>query len=228
LRINLNKLSVGINNVGLSTTDIELDYRPRPTNEQSSRPSISMQGNTAPPLGRSWADAVAYTPTTRGAYGGGGATTDADNETDNQDRLQDQERYQLFNGKRRKLRSPGQDLRPMILSTTRAKLPVKPKPKTVVGSNDSCTLKAARELKNNRIFAVSNLNKDTTCEQLLKFLKDSGIKVNTVFEAKTKFENSSSFRVNIEASDAEKINSKNLWGSHILIRDWVFKAQPKD
>ena len=73
-----------------------------------------------------------------------------------------------------------------------------PKPKTIIGTNAECPLKAARELKKNRIFYVSNLSKNTDSESLVKWLTDCNIKVNNIFAAKTKFTDSSAFRVNVD------------------------------
>ena len=218
-------------------TSLATDYRHIDT------ASTSLQGKTAPRSGRTWAD-VASTPTISGAYGGavgaygggsrdhgggarlyreGAATTDTDgHETDSHGGA--------GYSKKRKLRSPTSGDRHQLRSPDIRNHPanLKPKPKTVIGSNASCSLKAARELKKNRIFAVSNCSVDTTCEILTLWLTESGIRTNNVFLAKTKFENSNAFRVNIDASDADKFTCKDLWGPHIIVRDWVFKAQRSD
>ena len=199
----------------ISNTDNSTEYRPT----EGYSTSTSLPGSQT---GSTWADVV-HTPTLTGAYGGRAETTDVD--TDVQEN--DTERYQLVGGKRRKLRSPGQDLRP-LLKTTTSQPPAKPKPKTVIGSNAVCTLKAARELKKNRIFAVSNISTDITCDMVMQWLTESDIRVNNVFLGKSRFENTNLFRVNIDANDAEKFHSSNVWGPHIIVRDWVFKAQSKD
>jgi len=94
----------------------------------------------------------------------------------------------------------------------------------IIGSNAACALRAAKELRKNRIFCVSNLSTDTSIDQILKYLTDNSIKVNSVFPAKTKFANSNGFRVNIDASDVDKFTSKDLWTSYIVVREWVFKG----
>ena len=66
-----------------------------------------------------------------------------------------------------------------------------------------------------------------TCEQLTEYLNGANILVNNVFVAKSKFENSKSFRVNINESDVSRFTSSELWAPNIIIRDWVFKGPPK-
>jgi hypothetical protein len=97
------------------------------------------------------------------------------------------------------------------------------KPKTVVGSSTTCSLKAAKELFKKRIFCVSNLSASTTTEEIKSYIESCNIKVFNVFVAKTKFEDSSAFRVSIDASDTEKFVANDIWASHIIIREWVFK-----
>ena len=70
----------------------------------------------------------------------------------------------------------------------------KPKPKTVIGSNASCSLKAAKELLNKRVFCISNVSDKTTCQELQDYIESCGVKVLSIFEAKTKFKDSHSFR----------------------------------
>ena len=168
--LKLNKLTA------INTTDRPIGLATDHSHIDGYSASTSLQRNTVPRPSRSWADVTANTPTmtgvpgrAAGAYGGGArpyggrargngggkeaygreagvsgggvATTDID--TDGQE--SDMQGYQLINGKKRRLRSPGQDPRSLLNSATHQQ-PAKPKPKTVIGSNTACTLKAAREL----------------------------------------------------------------------------------
>ena len=97
------------------------------------------------------------------------------------------------------------------------------RPKTVIGSSTTCTLKAAKELHKKRIFCVSNLSEATSSDEIKGYIESCNIKVFSVFQAKTKYADSTAFRVCIDASDVEKFASNDLWASHIIIREWVFK-----
>lgn len=99
--------------------------------------------------------------------------------------------------------------------------------KVTIGSNTTCALKAAKDLKKNRVFCVSNVSSNTSDSELKSWLESCNIRVNNIFSAKTKFTNTASFRVNINADDAEKFMADSTWGSSIIIRDWVFKQATK-
>jgi hypothetical protein len=102
------------------------------------------------------------------------------------------------------------------------------KPKTVVGSSTTCSIKAAKELSKKRFFCVSNVSAETTCDQIKSWIESLNIKVHSVFVAKTRYEDSTSFRVGIDASDVDKFVSNDTWASHIIIRDWVFKNATRE
>jgi hypothetical protein len=96
---------------------------------------------------------------------------------------------------------------------------------TVIGSNTSCTLKAAKELKKKKIYCISNVAMDTSCDELKNWIESCNISVLSIFEAKTKFKDSLSIRVCIDAVDAVKFESDDIWASNVIVRDWVFKAK---
>lgn len=165
--------------------------------------------------GRSWAELV---ETPRHSYQSGGERTSVTAEMDTDG--MDSEGYQRVLGKKRK-RSPTVAAKPKDNLSVKAKI----KPKTIVGSNTQCAIKAAREIRKSKIFYVSNIDKETGCEEFESWLKNCNIKVHNVFAAKTRFENSNAFRVNIDADDVNKFISE--CGPHLIIREWVFKPQPK-
>ena len=99
------------------------------------------------------------------------------------------------------------------------------KPKTVIGSNVSATLKAAKELLNKKVFCVSNISVDTSCDDIKSIVESFGIKVFSVYVVNTKFENSASFRVCIDAAHIDKFVDQGNWGEHIVVREWVFKPK---
>jgi len=100
----------------------------------------------------------------------------------------------------------------------------KPSRVKILGKSNTCTLKAAKSLTKNRIFCVSNIAPNTTCDDLTNWIISCGIKVNNVFVAKTKFKDTIAFRINIDANDSDKFLSEDTWSSDIIIRDWVFKS----
>lgn len=103
--------------------------------------------------------------------------------------------------------------------------PIKTKPKTVIGSNNNCSLKAAKELKKKKVFCVSNLAQDTSCDLLKSWIESCDIPVITINPAKTKFKDSASFCVCVAEADAIKFISDNTWGSDVIVREWVFKPK---
>ena len=69
--------------------------------------------------------------------------------------------------------------------------------------------------------------KKTDCSELKNYIETFKITVLSIFEAKTKFKDSKSFRVCIEACDIDKFIADDIWASHIIVRDWVFKGNVK-
>lgn len=169
--------------------------------------------NNGSTVSGSWADRTATPLTVRRnpALGNGSVDTDTD---DNHGMGSDG--FTVVKSKKRRI---GSDQNSKSASRS---APVQ----RVIGSNvTTCTLKAAKELKKSKIFCVSNLSKDTTCADLLQWLNDCNIKINNIFEAKTKYANSTSFRVNIDAMDENKFTANDIWASHIIVREWVFKSK---
>lgn len=104
------------------------------------------------------------------------------------------------------------------------------KPKVVKGTNTNCTLKVARDVKDKpivkkRVFFVSNVSNDTTCEELENWVRSLNINVINVFKARSKFKDNGAFRVCIDAKDADIFTDDKSWGSGVLVRDWVFKGK---
>ena len=94
----------------------------------------------------------------------------------------------------------------------------------MIGSNASCSLKAAKELLNKRVFCISNVSDKTTFQELQDYIESCGVKVLSIFEAKTKFKDSHSFRVCINSVNTEKFIADSVWGSDIIVWEWVFKG----
>lgn len=164
--------------------------------------------------GKSWADVTATPPTATRNTSSGRDTTYADTDTDDNGREAGMVRLGLH---KRPRSSPGQQQPPKR----------QPVVKKIIGSNTStCTLKAAKEFKKNKIFCVSNLSTEVTCEQLLQWLNSCNIKVHNIFTAKTKYAESNAFRVNIDTDDVEKFMTNDVWAPNIVIREWVFKPKP--
>jgi hypothetical protein len=60
---------------------------------------------------------------------------------------------------------------------------------------------------------------------LQDWIESCEIKVLSIYDAKTKYKDSSSFRVCIADSDSVKFTSDNMWASNVIIREWVFKPK---
>ena len=99
------------------------------------------------------------------------------------------------------------------------------RPLTVRGTNDSCTLKAAKEIYKKKVFCVSNLSCETSCDTLKEYLTTLNVRVFSVFEAKSKYSESAAFRVCVDATDVQKFADAGNWGSHVIIREWVHKPR---
>ena len=151
------------------------------------------------------------------------AGTDTDTDYLNDDNMEGDDGFTVVQEKkRRRVRSPN-NVNLNISSSQNARPSTKPKPRTIVGNNSSCLLKAAKILTKNRIFCVSNVAAETSCDDLKTWIESCNIKVNNIYTAKTKYEGSTSFRVNINAADVEKFVSDEIWASHMIVREWVFK-----
>jgi hypothetical protein len=188
---------------------------PRQVSATSRQP---VQAGVKPPV-RTWAELV---EPASGYRNGERASVTTGIDTDGNDSDMG---YQLVSHGKRRRHSPTSNS-PLVNPATIANpTKSKSKPKTLIGSNSQCTIKAARELRKNKIFYVCNVAKETDSEALKNWLTSCCIKVNNVFVAKTKFEDSNAFRVNIDADHADKFIAE--CGPHLIIREWVFKAQPK-
>jgi len=207
------------------------DYRP-PTEfrPQSHRNSPLPPGRILP-VGTSWADLTALPGSKRGAATDVGKDSNvmllSETDTDNDVQPEGADGFIEVLGKNAAKK------RRFISPVAQNAVSIKPKSafrtKPIFGKNDfDCKLKAAKILKKNRIFCVSNLSPDTTCEDLKSWVESCDIVVNSVFEVKTKFTGTLSFRVNIDANDSAKFMSDDIWSNSIIIRDWVFKPKPTE
>ena len=145
-----------------------------------------------------------------------------DTDTDNQMDSNTADFTVVGNKKRRRVNSPmltQSRVRRITLDTVKAR--------KIVGSSNTCTLKAAKELTKKRFFCVSNMSTGTSSEELKSWIESCNITVNSIFSAKTKFTDTTSFRVRINAGDADKFMEDSIWGPGIIIRDWVFKEKQR-
>jgi len=186
---------------------------PRPSTGSVSAPPPTFVPS-APLQGKSWAD--------RAAALNFNYTDDTDTDTMDCTSANDGFQTVIFK-KRRRMGSPNDTSRPGQIPPIDSSVK-KPKPKTVIGSNASCSLKAAKELLNKRVFCISNVSDKTTCQELQDYIESCGVKVLSIFEAKTKFKDSHSFRVCINSVNTEKFIADSIWGSDIIVREWVFKG----
>ena len=183
-----------INSKILDTTD---------TNREMNQKNVGRSATS----GRSWAEAAQFRSD---AIDDTMQATASD--TDDYPSAPDKDFTVKVNKKRRFVQSP---------QSKPAAQPVKPK--TIIGSNAGSSLKAAKEQRKKRIFCVSNVCSKTTSEELKNMLTENNIRVNNIFTAKSKSEDSVSFRVNIDADDISKFVDEALWPSYIIVREWVFR-----
>jgi hypothetical protein len=95
----------------------------------------------------------------------------------------------------------------------------------LIGTSDNPSLlKAAKPLDKKAVYCVQNLDPSTTAEDLIKFASTLDVRILTCFETKTRFTDTKSFRVCINADDCELFLDPTKWSSHIVLRQWTFKA----
>jgi hypothetical protein len=180
------------------------------------RPAASSSALGLP--SRLWSEAV-KSPTTAGACSNFTQPSDHVMDTDTDDGGLHSDGFKLVDNKKRR-RVASKDSR---LAQTEDHSQPRPKPKTVIGRNATASLKAAKELHKKRIFCVSNVSDNTTCDELKATIEQNSIKVFNVFAAKTRFKDSLAFRVSIDVDDVDKFTDESIWAADIIIREWVFK-----
>lgn len=95
--------------------------------------------------------------------------------------------------------------------------------KTVIGQNlNSTKLKAVNPLS--WIF-VSQLEPDTTVEDVKSYLNDYDIRVMQCFKLKTFSNNITAFKVGVNQSDEDKMFSGDMWPVKTIIRPYTPKEQ---
>lgn len=100
----------------------------------------------------------------------------------------------------------------------------KPKLKSFKGTNGTKTvIKAAKPLIKKNVFFIGNLDEGTKPDEMINYIKDIGIVPLGVFEAKTRHDGCTAFRVTIKSSDSELFCDPNNWAEHVLVRQWIFK-----
>jgi len=102
------------------------------------------------------------------------------------------------------------------------------KPKSIKGNASNCSLKTAKELIKKKVYCVSNLSIETNTEDVKAFIENLVVNPVSIFPSKTKFSNSMAFRICIQLDDTDKFCDPEAWGSHIVVREWVFKGKPLD
>ena len=76
------------------------------------------------------------------------------------------------------------------------------------------------------MFCVSNVSKQFNASDLTAYIfENSGVEVISCGDTKTKFTDSSAFRVCIAAIDAEKFVDPDIWPENVIVRSWVWKAK---
>jgi len=87
------------------------------------------------------------------------------------------------------------------------------------------SLKAAKPLIKKAIYCVQNIDGATTTEDMTQFVTSLGVRVESCFEAKTRFEDTKAFRVCINSDDNDVFLDANNWPSDVILRQWTFKGK---
>jgi len=98
-------------------------------------------------------------------------------------------------------------------------------PKSFVGTNNHCTLKAAKTLKKKKVYLLGNVSTDEKIEDVSDWMKQLNIEVVSIFDVKTKFQNTQSFRVCIDAASDDIFTNMDNWPNDVIIRQWVHKEK---
>lgn len=86
-------------------------------------------------------------------------------------------------------------------------------------------IKSSGVVAEKSVFCVSNVSLDFNSDDVSAFLKDNDVTVLHCCPAKTKFEDSSAFRVCIPTKDKTKFLCPDIWPENVIIRDWFFKPK---
>ena len=163
LRCILNKIALVDQKIDLINKPVSIGL---PNNV--SHDSAIIRSSAGPPPSRSWADRAA---------------TPRQHDTDSDTFLDDpMDTFTVVKNKRKRVFSPNFSSQPATgpqpMSTVSRRSTLT---RSIVGSNATCPMKAAKELRKNRIFCVSNMSADSTCDELRDYLTVSGIKVHKIF-----------------------------------------------
>jgi hypothetical protein len=102
----------------------------------------------------------------------------------------------------------------------------KPHVKVIGKLQTASRIKSSGVAAQKNVFCISNLAAELTVEDVLAFLEENEITVSSCGPAKTKFADTSAFRVCIPASERDKFTCPDIWPEDVIIRDWFFKPKP--
>jgi hypothetical protein len=101
-----------------------------------------------------------------------------------------------------------------------------PRPK-IIGNkySSSCKIKASRLFLEKSVYAVSNVSPDCSVDDIVEYVKESGIEIINCFSATTKFNGTKCFRVCIAAKDAARFVDPANWPNSVIVRPWFHKPK---
>jgi len=102
----------------------------------------------------------------------------------------------------------------------------KPHVKVIGKLQTASRIKSSGMAAQKNVFCVSNLAAELTVKDVLAFLEENEITVSSCGPAKTKFADTSAFRVCIPAGERDKFTCPDIWPEDVIIRDWFFKPKP--
>lgn len=116
-----------------------------------------------------------------------------------------------------KIENKKQDWIPIKKKTKKSK-PL-PKKLTILGSNENAKIKG---LQRTKYALVTRLEKNTTCEDVISFLKHSNIDA-VAFELKTKSGEYRAFKVGTFESSYDKLMDANIWPKFSVVRKYIYR-----
>jgi len=75
------------------------------------------------------------------------------------------------------------------------------------------SIKAAKDITPKAIICVSNLNADTSCDEIKQFITSMDVRVLSCFVAKTRFVATKAFRICINRDDKQRFLETGNWPS---------------
>jgi len=98
-------------------------------------------------------------------------------------------------------------------------------PKIIIGTNAGGTMKAAKTLKKKKVYFLGNFSTNETIDIVKDWCTDLNNNVQSIFSVKTKFKESQSFNICVDAEYKRKFSNIENWPCDVIVREWIHKEK---